>query len=308
MSIQNKISILKKYFPNFYIRKNIEFVTFCPKHFHHKKKLEINLQEDRFNCWVCSYGGSTIKLIKEYGNKQDQKEFKSSSYFSDNQEVEENLELPDGFEFIYNMKNKPQYDKCIEWLIDEVGILNVDTILQNKVGFCSGDDYKNRIVIPSFDEFGKLNYFITRSLYEDGPYKYLKCKKKLKSVVFNEIYVDWSKPLILIEAIKPYLKFFGAIENMTPLNGTSFSKEYKLFKKIVLEDCPEVIIALDSGTKKSAISIITLLKSYGIKTRLCNIDKQVDELSLSDMQFCIENSKELTQMDIMKHKVKGLYE
>ena len=63
------------------------------------------------------------------------------------------------------------------------------------MGYCLEGEYRNRIVVPSFDDDGDVNYFVGRSFTGDS-YKY-KNPRASKNIVFNELFVDWDSDLIL---------------------------------------------------------------------------------------------------------------
>ena len=78
------------------------------------------------------------------------------------------------------------------------GVTKAD-ILRWKIGFCFDGEYRNRIIIPSFDEDGDCSYFIARS-YTGDSYKY-KNPRASKDIVFNDLFIDWNKDLVLVEGV-----------------------------------------------------------------------------------------------------------
>ena len=60
--LAKRLKILKEIFPNYLFQEGKgEFITFCPHHEHHKKKLQINVKNNIFKCWVCGYSGNIVK-------------------------------------------------------------------------------------------------------------------------------------------------------------------------------------------------------------------------------------------------------
>ena len=41
-------------------------------------------------------------------------------------------------------------------------------VMRYGIGYCSEGLYSNRVIIPSYDAKGELNYFVGRSIYKDG--------------------------------------------------------------------------------------------------------------------------------------------
>ena len=57
----------------------------------------------------------------------------------------------------------------------------------------------NRIIIPSYDSEGKLNYFVGRDFYNSN-FKY-KNPPFPKDIVGFDLYINWSLPIILTEGV-----------------------------------------------------------------------------------------------------------
>jgi hypothetical protein len=79
-----------------------------------------------------------------------------------------------------------------------------------------------------------------------------------KNVVFNELFVDWDEPVILVEGL------FDAIvagQNAIPILGSTLREQSKLFQAIVINDSP-VYLALDEDAKKKQDYIVKLFFKY----------------------------------------------
>ena len=124
--------------------------------------------------------------------------------------------------------------------------------------YCKLSPYTNRIIIPSFDEDGDCSYFIARS-YSGDSYKY-KNPRASKDIVFNELYIDWNKDLVLVEGV------FDALVagNAVPILGSTLRAESKLLRKIVWNDTP-IYVALDPDAAAKERRIIEMLLRYDIE-------------------------------------------
>ena len=80
--------------------------------------------------------------------------------------------------------------------------------------------YRNRIIIPTFDENHKLIYFQARALLGQTP-KYLNSVAPRENVIYGLDRVDKSKPVIVLEG--PIDSMF--VENGVATMGCSYSKE-----------------------------------------------------------------------------------
>ena len=131
-------------------------------------------------------------------------------------------------------------------------------ILKWKIGYCFSGQYKNRVIVPSFDHEGDVSYFIARS-YSGDSYKY-KNPRVSKDIVFNELYIDWNDDLVLVEGV------FDAIRagNAVPILGSTLRSDSRLLRKIVFNDTP-VYMALDPDAADKERRIIETLLRYDVE-------------------------------------------
>jgi DNA primase len=137
------------------------------------------------------------------------------------------------------------------------GVTKAD-ILKWKIGYCFSGEYRNRIIVPSFDDDGDCSYFIARS-YTGDSYKY-KNPRSSKDIVFNELFINWNKDLVIVEGV------FDALVagNAVPILGSTLRSNSDLIRKIVLNDTP-IYIALDPDARKKENRIIQMLLKYDIE-------------------------------------------
>ena len=69
--------------------------------------------------------------------------------------------------------------------------------MKYNIGYCESGLFSNRVIIPSYDEDGKLNFFVGRDIY-DSPMKY-KNSSTTKDVVGFELFINWNEPIVLCE-------------------------------------------------------------------------------------------------------------
>ena len=305
--LQEKIEILKQIFPDFFVRKGEEFVCYCPKHTHHKKKLEINLNKNNFACWVCKWGGSVFKLLRDCGNKTQINQYYTLVGYEPKIEdgATEKLSLPPEYRFLRNCDESEEVENAISYL-REHGIRN-EEIITGKIGFCLTGEYANRIIFPSFDDAGNLNFFNSRTMDANDPYKY-RASGRHSRIVFNELFVDWSKPVVLVESVKTYCRHFRRVPNIICLNGSFISKNYELFKKIIINDCPLVYVGFDPEAEPESLATIKKFADYNIPVKMINFSKQPDELETNEFIKSIELAQELDKFDLLKQKLRKLYE
>ena len=167
--------------------------------------------------------------------------------------------------------------KPLDYLLSR-GIEKSD-ILKWKIGYCDKGKYGGRVIIPSFNSDGDINYFIARSYVGHGR-RYLNppCGR---DIVFNELSIDWDEPLVLVEGV------FDAIvagDNAVPILGSTLRTDSLLFQAIAAHDTP-VYLALDPDAEKKAKWIIKSMLRYDVEVYKVPIDDYEDIGSMSSGAF-----------------------
>lgn len=252
------------------------FSPFCN---HHKRKLEINLEtidgKNPWHCWISNERGKTVySLFKKIkASPEVMKELQECIGVSYIHGVSKNsniLELPYEFKPLCKLKKAdlkiPEIKHALVYL-NSRGIIPTD-IKRYNIGVCLEGEYKNRIIIPSYDKNGHLNYFVSRTFLQDEYIKY-KNPKISKSIIPFDLYINWELPIFLVEGV------FDAIAirfNAIPLLGKTLSIDIK--KKIIELKPPSIYVALDSDAKESALNIIKCIKKYNIPVYYINLQKK----------------------------------
>ena len=287
-----------------YRLKDSEVQFFCPKCNHHKRKLQVNLSNGKSHCWVCNFSAHTApqllqkinapkSLIKEVlelvGDYRD--------YRIDKKEKTQwNVSLPECFHPLWNKSNDILYKHAINYLYKR-GISEQD-MLRYGIGYCSDGVYSNRIIIPSYDLEGKLNYYIARDMFPNSKMKY-KNPPMSKDVVVFELFINWNKPIVLCEGA------FDAIaikRNAIPLLGKFPSKS--LVRRIVQERVKHIYIALDNDARKDAVKLVDFFNQFGITAYMIDIQTQdPSELGFSKFWKLANEAKPTQFLDIIKERL-----
>ena len=168
------------------------------------------------------------------------------------------------------------------------------------MGFCSSGGYSNRVIIPSYDEAARLNYFLARDIFPNSKFKY-KNPPMSKDMIGFEMYINWNEPIVLCEGV------FDAIairNNAIPLLGKFLSKT--LLKKLAGKKPRKVYVALDTDAKKDSIKLVKFLMDSGINTYLLEMNgKDPSELGFKRFWNIIKNTKQSKFSDIIKGRLYG---
>jgi hypothetical protein len=275
-----KLNILKSIFGSYY-ENGGERLFHCPKCNHSKRKLSINLEKNVFKCWVCDFAGKKIEyLVGKHGDANQILEWKSlhkvnlaaldnfNSLFEDQKILSPpvDLDLPHGF---VSLTGTAKGSEAALKYLDYRGITKKD-ILAWKLGFCKTDDYANRIIVPSFDNEGNLNYYVGRS-YDKNQWPRYKNPKASKDIIFNDLLIDWTNPITLVEGVFDAIK----AKNSIALLGSTLRENSVLFRKIV-KHSPLVYIALDNDAYAKSLKICEMLRKHDIKTKIILLPKEKD--------------------------------
>lgn len=298
MSNTEKVQVLKSVFGTPH-KTGAEYLFHCPKCKHHNRKLSINVEKDKFKCWICDWSGSSIsRAIRKYGSHLQRERWQTlvgQVDISSFQEIMEGLltpeedvihhdvPLPEEFISLANKNLEITAIPAYNYLIRDRGLTHKD-IVRWKIGCCVEGPYAGRVIIPSFSNSGDVNYFIART-YDDNYRKYLNPPVS-KDVVFNELYVDWKNDLSIVEGV------FDAIiaQNAVPLLGSVVKENSYLFQEIVKHDTP-VYIALDSDAEKKAMHLIKQLMSYDVEIYKVNISPYNDVGEMSQDEYLQRKNK-----------------
>lgn len=262
----------------------------CKSYQTHKKKLIIELETQQYNCWVCSVSGKGISgLISKYKRKHYEESVSifSSSFKKIELEREElEIELPQGFVFLAENLNHPDPDikACIKYLYSRG--LSQDDFWYFKFGATTKGRFRRRVIFPSFSSSGDLNYYVARTISKETRMKYINSNIPKKDIIFNEINLDFSKELTIVEGPFDLTK---ANQNAVCILGSSLREDHEIFKKIIKNQTP-VCLALDPDMQSKAYNIADLLNSYGISVRILDC-KGYEDVGAMNKEVFLERFK-----------------
>tara|TARA_R100000544_G_scaffold37167_2_gene27543 strand:+ start:471 stop:1433 length:963 start_codon:yes stop_codon:yes gene_type:complete len=245
-----------------------------------KHKLALNYKKNIYQCWVCKFEnnmhGSVPNLIKRYGNNKILKEYQiirptDLDANNQNKEIKVDLKLPIGYKKISESNyNDLNYGKAYRYL-RERGI--TDTIIKEyNIGFTVTGKYHNRIIIPSYDESGELNYFISRAWDKWKKPKYLNPDVEKQLFIYNEFTLNWDGTIYLVEGVFDHI----VVPNSIPLLGKTM---YDRLKSLLLKNAKsDVVILLDDDAKDDAVRIYKELNVGSLydRVKLCTPPADTD--------------------------------
>ena len=92
--------------------------------------------------------------------------------------------------------------------------ISKEIVEKYEIGFTTEGEYKFRIIVPSYNSEGNLQFFVARS-YVNTKLKYKNPEQEKSEIIFNENHLDWEKDIYLVEGV--FDMFF--LPNSIPLLG-----------------------------------------------------------------------------------------
>ena len=303
------ITTLSNALGNYSILKGNELAFYCPFCNHSKQKLQVNTETQKWHCWTCNSGGKkltsllkkldvdrkTISIIREiYGDSNYNPKLEDADtkvYIQLPKEFISLGESPKGF--------NPEYKHAIHYLTQR-GI-GMKEIIKYNIGYCKEGLYSRRVIIPSYNSDGSLNYFVSRSYYPENKMKY-KNPPISKNVICFDSQVNWNEPIILCEGV------FDAItikRNAIPLLGKFPSRN--LVEKIFMSGVSDIIISLDSDAINEALKAAEYFRKQGINVKMMYMeDKDASEIGYKKFYEQLKKTKEFSSEELLLNKINSL--
>jgi DNA primase len=220
-----------------------------------KHNLEVNYFNDVYKCWACSDSegthGSLGKLFDKFGTRKQKKLYTILRPDETEKKVrvkKPKVVLPESFTLfkdshpIYPVRRQAYNYLKNRGITDEI-------IEKFGIGFCDKGSHSGRIVIPSYDLKGNLNYYVGRSWDPNSRAKYRNPEAEKDQIIFWESLIDWNKDIYLVEGA-----FDGMfLENPVVMLGKHMSE--LLFETIYNKAKGNVIICLDGDAWTNAVKL-----------------------------------------------------
>lgn len=277
---------------------NVDF--WCPvcKREFHKKKLTVCLNDESpkfgwWRCWICKdengmSGRNLIKLLKKlHVHKKyiyDLSKILNVPYkdiddiFDEKKKINKNIvELPAEFISLAEKRRTTSFEKAYNYITNR-NISDIE-IRRYNIGYCESGKYANRIIIPSYDVNGVINYFVARSFDDNWFPKYKNPPlPNNESVIFFDIFINWEMPVILVEGV---FDAIAAKRNAIPLLGTNIT--HALHQKLIDRDVNDLVIALDQDAIKTSFKYVEKFVAEGINIKFMNLNhKDPSEMGFNE--------------------------
>ena len=296
-------SVLGKSKPD---KNKMDHMFNCPICKHKKPKLVVNIVTGQYNCWTChpaTKGKTPVSLLKKL-EVSPEKILEMKQYFKgDRTSLKDynpvKVSLPEEFVPLSIIPKgiNLEYRHAMAYL--KKRSISEHDIKKYNMGYCSKGRFRNRIIVPSYDKQGNLNYFVARSFEKEATLKYDAPSCSKNEIIGFENLINWKIPVILCEGS------FDAIaikRNAIPLFGKTIPKA--LMMKLVESEVKTVYIALDNDALKEALTYTEQLLNMGKEVYLLELEgKDPSDLGFENMTKILHKAKQLTFIDLLTKKI-----
>ena len=281
----------------------------------HKLEIDVETTEESgkqinyWHCWSCgTKGKSIVTLLKALNAPQylfDQlKDIikYTETHYKTSDKSHFNGALPKDYKSLAGklptQELKLRHAKAY---IKSRGITEND-ILKYSIGYCEEGEYSGRVIIPSYDAAGKINFIIARTIYEEIKPKYKNPSFSRDTIPF-ELFINWDEPIVLCEG---GFDVMAIKRNVIPLLDKEIQPE--LMKKILGGKCKKVYLALDPDAAKQMMKYAEVLLNSGKQVFIIDFQgfKDASLMGFELFTKAIQKAKRITQVDLLKLKINSL--
>ena len=247
-----------------------------------KGNLEVNYDYGVYKCWSCSETngthGTIRKLIKNYGNRNHLKRYNLVNPYEpkivDGEEEKLTIEgLPKEYKSLSINDGSYDYSKALEYL--KTRNIGIDLIKKYELGYSTEGDYAGRIIVPSIDKNGDINYYLGRS-YGWSKMKYKNPEVSKMDIIFNEGKINWDSNVYIVEGVFDHIP----IPNSIPLLGKVINDH--ILDCLLTKLTAKVVIVLDSDAYRDAVKLYKELNNTKLHNRVLLV-KMPDGFDISDI-------------------------
>ena len=251
-----------------------------------KGNLEINYSRHVYKCWACgeTYGthGPLGKLFDKFGTKKQKKTYElikpEELKLEDKKKVW--LRLPEGFtKFKDSNPAFIPHKEAYKYLTSR-GITD-DMIEKFNIGYTVKGDFAYRIIVPSYNSEGQLNYFVARS-WTKSKMKYKNPTAEKDKIIFREDSINWNQDIYLVEGV--FDSFF--LDNSIVMLGKKMSK--LLFETLYSKANANIVVCTDGDAWEDGLKIYHELNGGRLYNKIkivklpedkdiCELKGQIDE-------------------------------
>jgi len=261
-----------------------------------KGNLEVNYERGMFRCWAChdvnNMHGPVLRLLKRYATPKNLRDYllirPDADEIRQKEKKEIVVELPEGYKKLSKCTDKDYKSNLAKKYLYERGITD-EIIEEFQIGYTIRGKYHHRIIIPSYDSNGDLNYFIARWFSKDKTkLKYINPEAEKSEIIFNEGKINFDATIYLVEGATDHI----VTPNSIPLLGKYISP---MLLDILHDNAMAyIVVVLDDDAWEDGINLYRQLNFGDLRDRI-KIVRCPDDYDPSKI-FQIMGAKGITKL------------
>lgn len=234
-----------------------------------KVRLWVSPDGDRFHCWHCGFGGRSLAPLMVPGSAE-LREYLESRPAGPRPRCVVDVRprctaLPEGYR-PFRLRGDVGEAPYLTYLRRR-GVTDHSVELY-RMGYVDDGPLRGRVVVPSFDAAGLVNFWSARAVDEREGLRY-RLPLASKDVVSNEHLVDWTRPVYLVEGIFDEV---AVGPQGIALYGKFMSPQLAL--RLVERRPPRVNVCLDDDAEAEAWDLIGRLMSYDLPCAMVRLGEK----------------------------------
>jgi len=235
-----------------------------------KGNLEVNYDRGVFKCWACwqtnRMSGRIPWLMKRFARPQHLKEYLiiKPEFLEEEDPDKAPVIVKAPKEFKPLTINYGEYDRPFKEAMDYLKGRRVNQAIINRfnIGYADKGPYAGRIILPSYDANGHINYYTGRAFWKSIFPKYRNPDAPKEEIIFNESLVNWDATIYLVEGPFDHI----VTPNSIPLLGKFIND--KLYQALQEKAQGYVVIVLDEDAYEDAKVLYRKLNTGNLRGRV----------------------------------------
>lgn len=299
-------------FPRKFDHGIVEVEYNCPHCDNGRNKFNMVVNTDNlvFHCWSCGYKGKVSRLLWDFGNDRQKSEFKTvetSAPIRTRVEKKDEPLILTGFRSM-----RQEWNDSLTWRAarNYLRERNITPDLIDKWDICYAEDgkYRDRVIIPSRNLSGEMEYFVARDIFDTQKLKYKNPESRKAQIIFGEKFIDWEKPVVLTEGAFDAIVLYNAV----PLLGAKIEGHTKLLKKIFKHKTPIILgFDEDKAGRDANIEIGKYLLNLGVSiytiqgNEYGDLAKAYEKAGKEYIVRLIRNAQPFDELDMLVNDLLG---
>ena len=249
-----------------------------------------------WHCWTCTKSGKSLTGLLRRLNAPKALISQMGELVQEFVPVVSSTDIPVQLPAEYLPLTTHPHNIALAYLKSR-GITGADIML-HQIGYCTTGPCANRVIIPSFDVTGKLNFWIGRACTNSW-LNYLMPKNVSKDIIGFEQFINFDYPIVLVEGV---FDAMAVKRNTIPLFGKTVPKRLQM--RLIEEGVKEVYLALDKDALRQTVKVAEKFMHENIDVYVVKLPgKDPSQIGFIEMRKLIRDAEKLTFVSLINLKL-----